>query len=264
MAGVDPADRLERSQWDFFWIPEDAAVHDRPELLHVSCPRDLTYLNQVTRTDPTHPDLDALVADVRRSHAAVRSRWLVPSRIADHRLHDALGRGGYQATNEHEVRAIEVAAFAPRPAAACEVVRVATTDHLRDLVSVGNAAFGHARTPSDEELQADLRQCVEPEGRVQRFVAYADGRPVAGGGINAFDELGLGFLWAGCTTPDAEGRGFYSAVVAERIAWAAIRGLRWVGLYALTTTSSPIVQRQGFGRFGTMTYWDRVRASTPG
>ena len=256
---MDPEDRLERSQWDFFWIPEDAVVHDRPELLHVSCPRDLTHLNQVTRTDPAHADLDALVTDVRRAHATVRSRWVVPSRIADQRLHDALGRGGYQATTEHDGRAIEAAAFVPRPAAACDVVRVASIEHLRDLVAVGNAAFGHERTPSDQELRAELRQCIDPEGRVHRFVAYADGRPVSGGGISAFDGLEFGFLWAGCTIPEAEGHGFYSAVVAERIAWAARRALRWVGLYARTTTSSPIVRRQGFGRVGSMTYWERAK-----
>ncbi len=257
VAVVDPAARLERSQWDLFWIPEDAVVHDRPELLYVSCPRDLPHLNAVTRVDPAHPDLDALIADVKRAHATVRSRWSVPSRIADDRLHDALNRGGYGATSEHEGRAIDAGSFVPRPAAACKVVEVATIDQLRDLVAVGNAAFGHDRRLSDDELEADLRQCTAPDGRVRRFVAYAKGRPVSAGGISAFGELEFGFLWAGCTIPEAEAQGFYSAVVAARIAWAAAHGLRWVGLYARTTTSSPIVQRQGFGRFGTMTYWER-------
>jgi len=254
---VDPADRLERSQWDFYWVPEDVVVHDRPELLYVSCARDLPLLNAVTRIAPAHPDLDGLIADVRRSHAAVRSRWSVPSRVADNRLHDALGRGGYAATNEHDARAVEVEAFAPRPAATCTVVRVTNTNHLRDLVDVGDAAFGHGRRPSDAELEVDLRQCASPKGRVHRFVAYANGRPVSAGGMSVFEDLKFGFLWAGGTVPEAEGRGFYSAVVAARVAWAAARGLQWVGLYARTTTSSPIVQRQGFRRFGAMTYWER-------
>ena len=255
---TNAADRLERSQWDLFWVPADAEVHDRPELLYVSCPRDLPHLNGVTRTDPAHPDLDALVGEVSRAHASVRSRWSVPSRIADARLHDALQRGGYEATHEHDGRAIAVGAFVPRPAAACEVVRVATIEHLRDLLSVTNAGFGHDRTPTDEQLEADLRQCIDPDGRVHRFVAYADRHPVASGGLTVFDELELGFLWAGCTVPEARGQGFYSAVVAQRIAWARARALNWVGLYALTTTSSPIVERQGFDQFGTMTYWERA------
>ncbi|MEM6991055.1 MAG: GNAT family N-acetyltransferase [Myxococcota bacterium] len=254
---MGPADRLERSQWDFFWVPDDASVHDRPELLHVSCPRDVRYLNAVTRTDPTYGDLDGLVAEVSRAHVAVRSRWVVPSRIAHDRLHRALNRGGYEATNEHDGRAIEARAFVPRPRPECRVVRVTSIEQLRDLVSVGKAAFGHDRAPSGEELRADLRQCMDPGGRVHRFVAYANGRPVSAGGLTVFDSLGFGFLWAGCTIPEAEGRGYYSAVVGERIAWAAARGLHWIGLYARTTTSSLIVAAQGFGRFGTMTYWER-------
>ena len=103
--------------------------------------------------------------------------------------------------------------------------KVTNTDHLRDLVDVGDAAFGHGRRPSDAELEADLRQCASPKGRVHRFVAYANGRPVSAGGMSVFEDLKFGFLWAGGTVPEAEGRGFYSAVVAARVAWAAARGL---------------------------------------
>lgn len=146
---MNVADRLERSQWDLFWVPRDAVIHDRPELLYVSCPRDLPHLNGVTRTDSTHSDLDALVSEVAGAHAAVRSRWLVPSRIASDRLHEALERGGYAATTEHDGRAIEVGAFVPPATAACEVVRVATLGHLRDLMTSsasGSCGLG-ARSP---------------------------------------------------------------------------------------------------------------------
>jgi GNAT superfamily N-acetyltransferase len=260
---MDPAERLERSQWDFFWAPEDVTLHDRPELLYASCPRDLNYLNAVTRTDPEYPDLDALVGEVTRAHSHVHSRWAVPHRIATGRLHRALRAGGYEADQEHHARAVAVDAFQPRPSAACEVVQVSTLQHLRDLVTVGNAAFGHDRKPTDAQLRVDLAQCTQPAGRVRRFVAYANGRPVSGGGVNAFDDLQLGFLWAGATIPEARGQGFYSAVVAKRIDWAMARGLAWVGLYAVTTTSSPIVERQGFDSYGSMTYWKRDPATPP-
>jgi GNAT superfamily N-acetyltransferase len=255
---MNVADRLERAQWDLSWVPEDTIVHDRPELLYTSCPRDLTYLNMVTRVDPAHPRLDALVAEVERTHASVRSRWSVPSRIATDDLHLALERGGYEATCEHDARAVEVRAFSPRPAPACEVIRVSTLDHMRDLVAVTNAGFGDARMPSEKQLHAELQACIDPRGRVHRFVAYAHGRPVASGGLSAHGDLEFGFLWAGCTIPGARGCGFYSALVAERIAWARQHGLSWVGLYARTTTSSPIVERQGFERVGAMTYWERT------
>jgi len=254
---MDPADRLERSQWDFFWVPEDTVVHERPELLYSVSPRDQGHLNQVTRTDPAHPDLDGLVAEVSHAHRRVCSRWVVPSRLEDPRLLGALAHGGYEANATHDTRAIATTGFTPRPAAACDVVRVRTLAQLRDVITVSNAAFGFDRRPTDAQLSAELKQCADPNGRIHRFVAYANGRPVSCGGINAFDTLELGFLWAGCTTPDAESHGYYSAVMAARVAWARARGLQWVGLYARTTTSSPIVGRQGFESFGQMTFWER-------
>ena len=254
---MDIAARLERSQWDFFWIPDDAVVHERPELLYVACPRDIGYLNQVTRTDPAHADLDGLVAEVGDAHQNVGSLWIVPERIATPRLQGALGRGGYRPAIEHDARAIATDGYTPRPAASCEVRRVTTVAQLRDLLTVVNAAMGRDRAPTEAELQAELQQCADPNGRIHRFVAYAQGRPVSCGGLNAYDDLQLGFLWAGSTVPDAEGHGYYSAVVAARVAWARARGLRWVGLYARTTTSSPIVERQGFERYGAMTFWQR-------
>jgi GNAT superfamily N-acetyltransferase len=78
--------------------------------------------------------------------------------------------------------------------------------------------------------------------------------------------LGLAFLWAGCTIAEARGRGLYSAVVSARIDWARQRGLQLVGLYALTTTSSPVVAKQGFTRHGGLTHWERapIRAKSEG
>jgi len=35
-------------------------------------------------------------------------------------------------------------------------------------------------------------------------------------------------------------------------------GFAYVGLYAVTDTSAPIVLRQGFKRYGAMTYWERA------
>ena len=57
--------------------------------------------------------------------------------------------------------------------------------------------------------------------------------------------------------PEARGRGAYSTVLEARIRAASELGITHVGLYAVTDTSAPVVLRQGFERFGRMTYWDR-------
>ena len=41
---------LERTQWDFFWVPSDVTIVDRPEIAYIHCARRVVYLNQVTRT----------------------------------------------------------------------------------------------------------------------------------------------------------------------------------------------------------------------
>jgi GNAT superfamily N-acetyltransferase len=91
---------------------------------------------------------------------------------------------------------------------------------------------------------------------VHRFVAYLGDEAVSSGNMTIFDDLRFGFFWAGSTLPEHQGKGFYSAVVAARIAFAKQRGLEAVGVYARKQTSSPIVARQGFVAVGEMAYWD--------
>ena len=73
-----------------------------------------------------------------------------------------------------------------------------------------------------------------------------DHTPLSTGGVNLFPKLGLAFMWAGCTVPEARGRGIYSALVTERMRHAKARGIAHLGLYAMRDTSGPIVQAQGF------------------
>jgi hypothetical protein len=72
-----PDDILERTQWDYFWVPGDVQVTDRPELLYYRCPRDVPTLNVVTRTRAEPERFPDLIEEVSHSHRTVRSRWLV-------------------------------------------------------------------------------------------------------------------------------------------------------------------------------------------
>ncbi len=150
-----------------------------------------------------------------------------------------------------------LALHAPRPRADVSVRRVTDERGLRDLWRVCDAAFDTTPDRTGEDVAAELTQCAARDARVQRFVAYLDGEPVSSGGVNLYPGLGFGFLWAGGTVPSARCRGAYSAVVAARVACAAARGVRFVGLYARVGTSSPIVAAQGFDSVGNMVYWDR-------
>jgi hypothetical protein len=249
---------LERTQWDFFWVPDDATIVDRPEIAYLRCPRPVVILNQVTRTRGAPSRLEALVAEVVRAHRDVGSRWLVPDPVDRPPLEEALERAGYSPAVEHHACALAVDAYRPRPAPGVVVHPVDSMDRLRDCHEVANRAFSRGLATTGAEREQQLAECTRPDARVHRFVAYdeASGEPLSSGGVTSFPELRFGFLWAGGTVPEARGRGAYSAVLEARVRRARERGLTHVGLYAVTDTSAPIVLRQGFERHGRMTYWD--------
>ena len=259
-----PDEILERTQWDFFWIPPDAVAVDRPELACLSCPRDVGMLNTVTRTRAAPERLPALVAEVGERHRAVTSRWLVPATFDTRPLERILDDGGWRPAHEHFAFTLPVESSSPRPASGVRVEPVRDLRTLRDCIEVAERAFGDARQPTDAQLAQELAAVTRPGARVHRFVAYdRDGRPVGSGGMSLFPALSFGLLFAGATIPGARGRGFYSAVLAARIETARALGFARVGLYARRESSAPIVARQGFERHGPMTYWDRP-ARAPG
>lgn len=248
-----PAELLERSQWDLFWLPPDARVLSRPDLLAVTCDRPVMYLNAVlkARGEP------ARAIDVVEALPARRPpRWMVTDTWDAAPLERALADRGYAPDHGCDVRMFAVDAWRRSPA--LETRAVADLATLRDCVRAAAEAFGGQDHSTDESLSIDLRACKEG-GRVHRFVAYDAGRAVASGGLTAFPDLGFGLLWAGGVVPDARGRGAYLSVLAARVERARQLGLRWVGLYAMTTTSSPIVERLGFERHGGMAFWEKAR-----
>ncbi|RYE92754.1 MAG: hypothetical protein EOO75_05955, partial [Myxococcales bacterium] len=74
---MTPAERLERTQWDLFFLPPDVAVDERPGLLRVSCPRPVPYLNVVLRARAAPADAPALVDEVLARPGPPLQRWLV-------------------------------------------------------------------------------------------------------------------------------------------------------------------------------------------
>jgi hypothetical protein len=258
MTDLTPHERLEHAMWDLFWIPDDVTVVDRTDLLLLRCQRHIQMLNTVLRANAASDGADALVDEIRGLHAHTSSRCWVPDTRPRAHLEAALLRGGYTAGHHHEARGIAVAAFQPRAIGAFTVRAIDTVERMRHSVQVANEAFGRADSFSDVDLERDLALCTQPGARVHRFVAYdASETPGCSAAMTSFPDRRFGFLWGGGTIPSARGRGAYFALLARRLALASELGLTFVGLYARTATSSPIVARCGFERWGEMTYWDR-------
>lgn len=248
---MTPAELLERTQWDTFWVPADAEVVDRPELLLLGCPRPSPMLNAVLRA---RGDMAARLAEVLAHQGQRATRWMVTDTVDAGPVEGLLARSGWRPGDEHEVRVLPVRSWGGGPR--LEVRPVGTLDELRACVDVAARAFGGPPRVTEAELAADLRACTTG-GRVHRFVAWLDGVPVGSGGLTAFPDLGFGLLWAGGVVPEARGRGAYTALLDARVARARALGLGAVGLYARVGTSAPIVARFGFGAHGRMRFWDR-------
>jgi GNAT superfamily N-acetyltransferase len=256
---MTPDEVLEQTQWDFFWVTPDATVVDRPEIAYIRCPRDVQYLNTVTRTRATPAQLSALTGEVAEAHDRVRSRWLVCPGNRSEALERTLADHGWSSGPDHDGYTIELQGYVPR---ACDGLSVRAVQSWHDLLAwfdVCGRAFDEFRAPAEDEIRLELERCTRPGARTSRYVVWDDatGQPLTAAGMNLYPELRFGFLWAGGTVPEARGRGAYSAIVAARIAHARRLGFSRVGLYARTTTSAPIVAKQGFARCGRMTYWDR-------
>ena len=259
---LTPADIIERSQWDFFWIPADASLIDRPELLLVRCPRDVAMLNSVTRTRPVAGSFDALVEEVGQAHQGVTSRWLVRDLPSHRALSPALDRAGYVPIHDHGAYWLglpHAGVSIPTPAVRAE--RVRDMAGLCDWYSVADAVFGAQRPPA-QDLQRFLEACTRQAARVHRFVAYRGKRAVSCGALTSFPSLRFAYLWGGGTLSSDRGCGAYRAVLHARVDHATRLGLTGVGMYARDESSAPIVERVGFVRHGSMTYWDRLPGST--
>jgi GNAT superfamily N-acetyltransferase len=250
---------LAATQLDLFWLPPDARVVSRPEIVYVAAPRDVGYLNSVLHLDADDARVPALVAEASAAHAGVASRFLLTRASRRPAVEQALAAAGY--AREHELFAYAIGVDDVRPRATPGVVarRVRTMEDLAAWLEASRRAFDRSDHMDAADRRRALDACTRPDARVARFVAWdeATGAPLASAGLTAFPGLRFGLLWAGGTVPEARGRGAYSALVAARADEARALGLAAVGLYARATTSAPIVERQGFARHGAVTYWVR-------
>ncbi|MCB9761408.1 MAG: hypothetical protein H6739_16315 [Alphaproteobacteria bacterium] len=253
-------ERLERTQWDPFWIDDDVEVVDRPELMFLSCPRDVPYLNHVVRVRAEPARVAEVVAEVVAAHAGRTSQWMVTPQSRSEALLDALKAAGYRRGHTHNACSLDVTGVSDWCASGITVRRVDTMDALRDAIQVRSRGFDMDEHETEDTLRRALRFCADPGGRVHRFVAYDDatGAPLSTGGMNWYPDLALAFLWGGCTVPAGRGRGAYRSVVFARAAQVRALGGERMGLYGRVNTSWPILERLGFTRHGEMVHWFRV------
>lgn len=178
--------------------------------------------------------------------------WWVVSDIGPSAAVEAeLLRRGAVVTERTDILAIPLGGGVPDVAAPDDVEVRAVEDEssLRDALRVEADAFDWPE-PTAEQVRDGLAEvrAGQVSGSVGRLVAYVDGRPAATGGWGrAGDVLRL---WGAGTAHAFRGRGAYRAILDARLHLGVELGCTLALTHGRVHTSSPILKRVGFTRYG--------------
>ncbi|NDK89026.1 GNAT family N-acetyltransferase [Gordonia desulfuricans] len=120
------------------------------------------------------------------------------------------------------------------------VHRVATDADVAEFARISRQAWGF-----EPHALRDPGFRVDDE-RIRLFVARIDGEPVGAGGYEHVRAVAR--MWGAAIVTEARSRGAYRSLVAARLDDARTLGAGLAIIHA-EQTSSPILQRLGFGRF---------------
>ena len=240
------------------WVPDEAPVVRTDEYIVVAYPKWFVHPASA-RVFGSGRDAGELVDEISQAARGLgreRLWWHVSDQTRPHDLEAELVSRGAVLTDRMDVLALPLGPDLPDFGLPefgvppdVTVRRVRDEQTLRDLYVVDQDAFGSAE-PTAEQLADGLRELDvgRDDDSVGRFVAYLDGAPAGAGGWGIVD--GVCRLWGGCTHGAWRGRGAYRAVLRARLRTAAAAGAGLGLTHGVVATSSPILRRLGFERYG--------------
>ena len=238
---------------EWAWVPDGAPNVRTEEYLVVAYP-DYFLTPTSARVFGSGRDAATLadeIADAARGLGRNRLWWRLSEFTRPEGLESELTRRGATVVDRMDVLALPLADGVPDLPVPddVEVRRVTDAATVRDAIVVGNDAFG-GDEPTDEQVAASLaeveRGLADDSGG--RWVAYVSGRPAGTGGYTLAGEVCR--LWGGGTHGSLRGRGAYRGVLDARLAAARAAGATLALTHGVVDTSSPILRRIGFTRYG--------------
>ena len=257
-------DAVLAASTEWVWVPDDAQRVQTEELLVVGYP-DHFEVPTSARVFGSGRDPEELLDEVdrvARGFGRDEVWWIVTDTTRPEGLEGALLARGGTVTERADVLALPIAEGLPDLGVPAEVGIRRVTDErtLRDALGVESDAFQSKPVPEDRipqslaELQTGLAD--DSSGRV---VAYVEGIPAATGGWTLAGEVCR--LWGAGSATALRGRGAYRAVLAERLRIGRDRGATLGLTHGRVDTSSPILRRVGFTRYGEQRH---VHVDVPG
>lgn len=239
---------------EWIWAPEGARAHESEGLTLVEYPEYFELPTQAFVLDSDR-NAEGLVREAEEVASGWERHtlwWSVTDTTRPEGLEPELLRRGAEVTERADILAIPLTGKLPRldPPPGLELREATDLATMRDALLVEAEAFESESEVTDERAARSLAETDYSAGGPPRgrFVAYAAGIPVASAGWTQAGEVLR--LWGAGTTLAARGTGAYRAVLDQRLR----RGQDLGCVFAVTTgrvaTSSPILQRNGFRRYG--------------
>ncbi len=235
------------------WVPEGAPHVLNDEYVVVAYP---DYFLTPTSARVFGSERDAVdladeISAVARELGRDRLWWRLSAFTRPSGLEPELVRRGATVVDRMDVLALPLEDGVPDLAVPddVEVRRADDEPTVRDAILIGNDAFG-GEEPTAEQVATALAETQRglADGSGGRWVAYVDGRPAGTGGFTLADDVCR--LWGGSTHGALRGRGAYRAVLAARLEAARAAGATLALTHGVVDTSSPILRRIGFTRYG--------------
>lgn len=243
---------------EWAWVP-DGAPHVRTDEYLVVAYNEWFLTPTVARVFHSDRDPAALIEEVHaiaRGWGRARLWWSLSDTTRPEGLEPELLRRGATVTERTDVLALPLDGRELPDLGVPEDVVVRRVDDeqtLSDLLVVNRDAFG-VPEPTPEQAAKDVAEGLAEialgldDDSSGRFVAYVDGRPAGSGGWTLAGPVCR--LWGGSAHSELRGRGAYRAVLDARLRTAAARGATLGLTHAAVDTSSPILRRAGFARYG--------------
>ena len=237
---------------EWVWIPEGSReVRTDAYLLVVAeefIPSPTSVF--VTGSRGKAADLVDEIVDVARNLGRTRTWWHLSDATRPPELGAELVRRGAALEARMDVLGLTLGSGVPDFAVPedVETRRAVDEETVRDSLTVSDEAFGDAT--SSERVAWSLREMQRGlvDDSVGRVVSYVDGQPAGTGGWTLAGPVCR--LWGGATHSARRGRGAYRAALATRLEIAHAAGATLGLTHGVVDTSSPILARLGFVRYG--------------
>lgn len=261
---MDAIDRLERAQWDYWWISDSLTAIDQPELCYIYANRAKHGMNVVVRFRAPDAQVPKLMDQISDAYRGKDCKFCFYPHHHGALIKRELQRIGFAPSQFHDGRVLYVDQHIARKTPGIEVRMISTFAEMKELMELRGRGFGIKPSFEEKDLLKFLKDCTEENARTRQFLAYdsESGKAIAQAGLALHPKLKIGFFFAGATLEGERGKGAYSALVNARVDYARSSGFDMVGLFAVEDTSSPILAKQGFLSCGKMIYWKRDDTNT--